>query len=59
MNDEARKLGLKDTRYGNPHGLPHKMAETTCEDMARLCSICLKLPLFVKIIGTSFYETKI
>lgn len=23
MNRVAKQLGLKDTRFGNPHGLPH------------------------------------
>jgi D-alanyl-D-alanine carboxypeptidase len=23
MNKSAKILGLKDTRFGNPHGLPH------------------------------------
>ena len=24
MNEEAKRLDLKDTKYGNPHGLPNK-----------------------------------
>lgn len=35
-----------DTSYGNSHGLPHKDNKTTCEDVAKLCSECLNIPLF-------------
>ena len=59
MNSEAKKLEMRDTKYGNPHGLPHKNAQTTCEDMAKLCSVCLKIPLFLKVVGTEFYRFKV
>lgn len=49
---------MLDTSYGNPHGLPHKDNKTTCEDMARLCSICLNISLFREIIGTKIYKFK-
>lgn len=34
MNDEIRKLGLKDTHYSNSTGLPTSNHYTTCYDMA-------------------------
>lgn len=36
MNAEARRLGLMDTRFVNPHGLPGKGQSTTARDMAVL-----------------------
>jgi D-alanyl-D-alanine carboxypeptidase len=36
MNAKARELDLADTRFGNPHGLPHPHQRTTARDMAKL-----------------------
>jgi D-alanyl-D-alanine carboxypeptidase (penicillin-binding protein 5/6) len=36
MNEKARSLGLKHTRFANPHGLPRKGQETSAVDMASL-----------------------
>ncbi|MHA7775680.1 D-alanyl-D-alanine carboxypeptidase family protein [Roseibium sp. M-1] len=36
MNAEANRLGMKDTRFTNPHGLPDNSQVTTARDMAIL-----------------------
>ncbi|MCI0547487.1 MAG: D-alanyl-D-alanine carboxypeptidase [Candidatus Rokubacteria bacterium] len=36
MNAKGRALGLRHTRFANPHGLPDPEQRTTAEDMARL-----------------------
>lgn len=36
MNAEARRLGMTDTRFTNPHGLPDNRMVTTARDMAIL-----------------------
>jgi D-alanyl-D-alanine carboxypeptidase (penicillin-binding protein 5/6) len=36
MNAKARALGLANTRFANPHGLPDPLQRSTAEDMARL-----------------------
>lgn len=36
MNDMARALGMTQTRFKNPHGLPNHLQVTTARDMARL-----------------------
>lgn len=59
MNKMAKVLDLKDTRYGNPHGLPHPEARSTAGDMARLVSVCLESKLFRDVVGTKEYKTKI
>lgn len=36
MNQTAKRLGMRHTRFYNPHGLPHKEQVTTARDMAIL-----------------------
>jgi D-alanyl-D-alanine carboxypeptidase (penicillin-binding protein 5/6) len=36
MNEKAASLGMRDTRFVNPHGLPRPGQYTTAADMARL-----------------------
>ncbi len=38
MNREAERMGLKNTRYANPHGLPHPDNYTTAQDLAILAT---------------------
>jgi D-alanyl-D-alanine carboxypeptidase len=59
MNRTAKSLGLKHTRYGNPHGLPSVEARSTAADMARLVSKCLENSLFCEVVATEKYKTKI
>jgi D-alanyl-D-alanine carboxypeptidase (penicillin-binding protein 5/6) len=42
MNAKAKKLGLKNTRFRNPHGLPAQGQETTARDMLMLSAAYLK-----------------
>ena len=52
MTKYGRRLGLADTRYGNPHGLPHADARSTAIDQCRLTALCLRDPLFSRICRT-------
>jgi D-alanyl-D-alanine carboxypeptidase len=36
MNDKGRDLGLADTRFANPHGLPDPAQRSTARDLAQL-----------------------
>lgn len=56
MTKTARELGLKDTRYGNPHGLPHPEGKSTAMDQCKLASLCIKMPLFQKITKVKEYQ---
>lgn len=56
MNEKAKQLGLKKTKFCNPHGLPHSESKSTVEDIAKLCSICLKIDLFLHIVNTKKYR---
>ena len=37
MNKNARKLGMADTNFDSPHGLPNKNNKSTAHDIAKLC----------------------
>ena len=52
MNETAKRLGLKNTHFENPHGLDGKEHYTTAEDLARLASYALTLPKFKEIVST-------
>ncbi|MBN1545900.1 MAG: D-alanyl-D-alanine carboxypeptidase [Syntrophaceae bacterium] len=42
MNEEARKLGMRDSFFVNPHGLPAKGEITTARDMATLAAAYIR-----------------
>lgn len=45
MNAEARRLGMTDSRFANPHGLPDERNQTTARDMALLArALLLEFP---------------
>jgi D-alanyl-D-alanine carboxypeptidase (penicillin-binding protein 5/6) len=50
MNREAQRLGMKDTRFANPHGLPSPDNFSTAHDLAILASSVIRdFPEFYKI----------
>ena len=52
MNRNAKILGLSQTSFGNPHGLPHARGVSSPYDQAMLVSQCLTIPLFNKVVAT-------
>jgi D-alanyl-D-alanine carboxypeptidase len=42
MNDKARELGLADTHFANPHGLPDPSQHSTARDIAELTARLLR-----------------
>jgi len=50
MNKNAIILGLKNTKFANPHGLPNNLSKSTANDVAKLCCICMKLENFRYIV---------
>lgn len=42
MNAKARELGLEQTRFGNPHGLPDPVQRSTARDLALLTARLLR-----------------
>ena len=59
MNTQAKNLGLKHTKFGNPHGLPHPDARSTAIDIAKLSCACLDLPFFEEITNCKVYKATI
>lgn len=50
MNRESQRLGLKNTRWGNPHGLPDANNYSTARDLAIMAaSVIRDFPQFYKI----------
>lgn len=56
MNRLAKVLNLKNTKFGNPHGLPHADGRSTSFDIAKLCCICMKIDLFRNIVSCRAFK---
>lgn len=52
MNDKARKLGMYDTHFSNPHGLDSPDHYSTAFDLAILASYAMKNPIFQRTVST-------
>lgn len=52
MNQEAQTLGLKDSHFSNPHGLPTKDHYSSAYDLATIARFALSNPEFAQISGT-------
>ncbi|MDQ1835047.1 D-alanyl-D-alanine carboxypeptidase family protein [Massilia scottii] len=61
MNREAQRMGLKNTRFANPHGLPHPDNFSTAHDLSILAArVIADYPEFYKIDSVkSFTYNKI
>ena len=59
MNEEADRLGCKDTNFNNPHGLPDEDHWTCAYDMALISREALKNDLFRMIVNTFLLPTSI
>jgi D-alanyl-D-alanine carboxypeptidase (penicillin-binding protein 5/6) len=56
MNREAERLGMKSTRFANPHGLPSPDNYSTAHDLAILAAHVIKdFPQFYKIDSVKQY----
>ncbi|MBQ9778966.1 MAG: D-alanyl-D-alanine carboxypeptidase [Clostridia bacterium] len=55
MNQKATALGLADTHFANPHGLPCEGHYTTARDLARLTAAALQNKVFAEIVATRRY----
>ncbi len=51
MNEKAAELGMKDTHFANPNGLPNPMHYSTAHDMARLARYAMRNKAFRSIVG--------
>ncbi len=52
MNETAARIGMKDTVFKNPSGLPDEEHVSTAYDMALLSAKAMKISEFAKVVGT-------
>lgn len=52
MNRAAQELGMKHTRYWNPHGLDCTGHHSTAQDLLVLARHCMQSPLLRRYVGT-------
>ena len=59
MNTNALKIGAKNTRFSNPHGLPDPVNHyTTAYDLALITDYAMQNTDFAKIVATREYNVK-
>lgn len=52
MNRKALELGLENTHFVNPHGLPHPEHYTSAHDLAKLTAYALQNQIFSQVVAT-------
>ena len=55
MNEKARKMGLANSSFKNPHGLDADGHYSSAEDLAAITCEAMKNELFAKIVSTKTY----
>ncbi|MCP4193942.1 MAG: hypothetical protein GY768_25310 [Planctomycetaceae bacterium] len=55
MNEYADRIGLRETRYRNPHGLTAVGHQSSARDLAKLAVVALQIPRFREIVDTRQY----
>ena len=56
MNEKAKELGMNDTHFVNPTGMPDDNHYSTAYDMALLVEYCIQNEMFIKIASTIEYD---
>ena len=56
MNERARELGARNTRFRNPHGLDEPGHVSTAYDLALLGRLALLYPTFAEIVAKQEYN---
>ncbi len=58
MNEKAERLGLKNTRFENPHGLHADGHYTSAYDLAVISACAMRNEDFKTIVGTKMYAVE-
>ena len=58
MNKKVDELGLKNTKFKNPHGLSEKGHYTSAYDLAIISSYAMNNPIFKEIVSTKMHVAK-
>lgn len=56
MNQKAQELGMHDTKFKNPHGLPDPEHYTTAGDLAKLSAYALRNRKFTAVVSTTRFS---
>ncbi len=56
MNEYLQRIGCKNTRFRNPHGLTHPEHLSTAYDLALMTRKALKIPKFREVVTTLNYK---
>ena len=56
MNERAAELGMENTHFTSPHGLPDPESYTTAKDMAILARHAVSLPGFEELVSVTSYD---
>lgn len=59
MNRQAALLGMSDTHYENPHGLPAKDHQSSARDLIKLAYAAMQNPLFRQYVNTRQHGTTV
>lgn len=59
MNRTAQRLGLADSKFVNPHGLPEKGHVSSARDLVKLTLAAHREPLFRTIVSARRHETEV
>lgn len=58
MNEKANALGMKNTNFENPHGLPNENHYSSAYDMALLTAYAMKNEMFKTIVSSKTYASE-
>ena len=59
MNYICKKLGFKNTRFLNPHGLSHLANQSTAIEIGKLAGMLIKKPLTMLVAGQAKYSCEV
>ena len=59
MNVEARKLGMRDSSFHNPHGLPQPANCSSANDLGKLAARILTDERLRQVVGTTEYSATV
>ncbi len=59
MNRRAGEVGMAETHYANPHGLPAAGHQSSARDLAKLAYAAMQNRLFRQYVGTRQHGTKV
>lgn len=56
MNNKAKEIGMSNSNFTNPNGLPNDEHYSTAVDMAKLCAYAMKNEKFRQIVSSKNYK---